>query len=336
MIASYQRPYLMLEIRARTKAHDVAVVSPADFETGLAGTADHIDQLDAKLPYCFDAAAERVLYADTPDMARALAAAFLYQGQYTGAQRLLSVPLERFLDLEPAGPITPTFVLSISRCGSTLLSALLRHAGHPSASEPDLYTQVAAMSADQRARTGHAGRLALVRGCTAALARQLGAGVVIKLRDHCNDIAELLAEAVPEARIAFMLRDRLGWANSRHRAFADPPQALADLLARGVRTYDALVRGGHRPVLVWYEDLVADPLATLGRLGVSTTTLDAAGLAGLLSRDAQDGTSISQRNTGGRRLSDEARQAFEAAWNAAAPRDMLRRHGLERLLPTSD
>jgi hypothetical protein len=332
MIATYRRPFLMLDITGRTKGYEMDVAGPADFSTRTAGALADLDDLDGWLPYCFDPAAERVLYAHTPDMARVLAAPFLYQGQYACADRLVSVPLERLLFLETAA-MAPTFVLSISRCGSTLLSALLRHAGQPSASEPDIFTQVAALPGDLRARLGEAGRLALIRGSAAALARQIGAGVVIKLRDHCNEIALRLVEAVPEARMAFMLRERLTWAGSRHRAFNDPPAALADILRRGVMTLDALARGGHRPVLIWYEDLLADPGGSLARLDVAAP--DPGVLAAALAGDAQAGTSVSRDATASRRLPEAFAAGFEAAWAAVCPRDVLFRNGLERLLPPS-
>jgi hypothetical protein len=334
MSTTYRRPYLLLEISARTKNHDVAVVSAADFTSRLVGATDEL-RLDGLLPYCLDCAAERVIYTDTPDIYRALAAPFLYQGQYAGAERLASVPFERLAELETTTAMAPTFVFSVSRCGSTLLASLLHHLGQPSASEPDVFTQIAAMSADERTRVGPTGRMALIRGCTAALARQIGAGVVIKLRDHCNEIATLMAAAVPEARAAFMLRDRLGWAQSRYAAFSDSPQALADILKRGVMALDALARAGRRPILIWYEDLVGDPVGTLVRLGVPPEALDCAGPGGLealLTLDSQAGTSLAQR-PGGRRLGDADLAAFESIWASIAPRQILRRHGLERLLP---
>ena len=332
MTATYRRPFLVLDIAKRTKGYEMDVAAATDFATTLARLEPEPGVPDGLLPYCFDAAAERVLFTRTPDMARTLAAPFLYQAQYAGAEHLVSVPLER-LDVEPAAPMTPTFVLSVSRCGSTLLSTLLHHARHPAASEPDIYTQLAAMPPDQRNRIGAAGRLAIIRGSTVSLAGRIGSAVVIKLRDHCNDIALQLAAAVPEARMAFMLRDRLAWANSRHRAFNDSPAALADILRRGVLTFDALARAGHCPLLIWYEDLLANPHATLARLDVPAAALDGAGLSAVLARDAQAGTSISQENTGRRRLSDGDAAGFEIAWAAAAPREALRRNGLDRLLP---
>ncbi len=332
-IPAYRRQYLWLDIASRSDRYDMSVVNPTDFTTSLASSADRIGRLDGLLPYCFDAEAERVLYTDTPDTVRALSAPFLYQGQFAGAERLLSVPIERLPDLEPPIIGSPRFVFSVSRCGTTLLTTLLHHIGQPAASEPDIYTQVAAMPASAATRVGEAGRLALIRGCTAALARQIGPDVVIKLRDHCNEIASLMTRAVPEARVVFMLRDRLGWARSRHRAFADSPRALADILARGVTTYDALVQTGHQPVLIWYEDLVADPAGALRRLGVPEATLNPAGLAALLAADAQGGTSVSQSNLGTHQPADDVADQFETIWTEIAPRDLLHRHGLERLLP---
>ena len=331
--ATYLRPFLSLDILGRTKPHALHVAAATDFQTGAPRALDGLGQREGLLPYCYDADAERVLYTDMPDIEAALAAPFLYQAQFSGAARLVSVPLERMLDLETGPGMAPTFVLSISRCGSTLLSMLLRHAQCPVASEPDLYTQVAGLSGLDRAQLGEAGRQALVRGCTAALARQIGPEVVVKLRDHCNDIAELLAHAVPEARMAFMMRDRAGWARSRHRAFQDPPQGLADLLKRGVQTFDALVRAGRRPLLIWYEDLIADPAATLRRLGVPAQALEPVDLTALLRHDAQEGTAVSRHAIAASRAPDGVVEAFEAIWRQIAPRALLRTHGLERLWP---
>ncbi len=334
MTDPFRRQILLHDIQARTKGFELDVAGPGDFAAGPPRGQDRLESLHGLLPYCVDVAQERLIYTRTPDMAAVLDAPFLYQGQYRAADHLVSVPLERLPGLERGKDMAPTFVLSVSRCGSTLLSMLLRHARQPTASEPDLYTQVAMLQPDQRARLGEAGLRVLLRGGTAALARQLGARVAIKLRDHCNDIAVLLAEAVPQARMAFMLRGHLGWASSRHRAFNDPPQALADILKRGVLTYDALVRGGHAPLLVWYEDLVHDPDATLRRFGVPQAALDDAGLQSVMHHDAQAGTSLAQHATGARPMPDAVLQEFAAIWARIAPRAMLLAHGLERLLPS--
>jgi 2-aminoethylphosphonate-pyruvate transaminase len=332
-IGSSRRPYLVRDIVARRPRAAFAVASAEDFAVSPAYAADAEIDLDDMLPYCLDAEHRRLVFTVMPDLAASAAAPFLYQAQYAGARRLVCVPLERLDAIAAPAALAPLFVLSVSRCGTTLLARLLRGLGQASVSEPDVYTQVAMLAESPSPALPRDGLLALTRACTLALARSLGASVAIKLRDHCNTIAAELAEAVPEARFAFLLRDSRSWARSRHRAFNDPPRALADILYRGVMAFDALARRGAAPMLVWYEDLVAEPRAILARLGVPPTALAAeATLARLLAQDAQADTDIARDRPAGAPLADDALREFARLWSEIAPRDVLRRHGMERLL----
>lgn len=326
MTAPFRRAVFDLPIRARRKGFELDVAGPGDFEAGppTPSPAPAASLADA-MPYCFDPVAERVIYARTPDLPAVLAAPFFYQGQYRAAAALASVPLERLDELEPGAP-SPTFVLSPSRCGTTLLAMLLRDLGQPVAAEPDVFTQAAALPLAPEAR------LALIRGAAAALGRALGPRVTIKLRDHCNPIAVALARAAPAARMAILLRDRHAWAASRHRAFQDSPRALADIFRAGVMTVDALARAGRAPLVLWYEDLVADPLGALRRLGVPEAALAGASPAALLARDAQAGTPLARRDAAPA-LPAALLREFDAIWADIAPREALRAHGMARLLP---
>lgn len=328
----YRRPCLLYPILGRAARHDVSVAALSDFLLGPASPLPEPVQAHGLLPWWFDAAAERLVCTQTPDLEPALAAAFLYQGQFATAAKLVAVPLERLAEFGATGDSDATFIFSASRCGTTLLARLLRATGQPSASEPDVFTLAAMLPAAELARLGEPGMHALLGGSTGVIAQQLGQRVFIKLRNHCNGIAVPMLRAAPGARAVMLLRGRIGWARSRHRAFQDSPVALGDMLKGAVMAFDALAQDGHAPLLLWYEDLVVDPAGTLMRLGVPVGAGEAASIAEVMQQDLQQGTSLA-RHGGGPELSAEDLRRFEAHWAAIAPREALRRHGMARLLP---
>ena len=133
-------------VTARSHVDTTRLVRPSDFEStivqSIAG-AMLVDALRGCLPIYVDWHAERLAFSHWRSTMPPTAVPFLYQHQRGDADTLIDVPFERLDDLGCAEGMRPTFVFSIGRCGSTLLSKLLLAAGEQSLSEPDVLTHVA-------------------------------------------------------------------------------------------------------------------------------------------------------------------------------------------------
>jgi hypothetical protein len=336
----FRRAIVLNDIAARMKPAGVAFAAPADFDLIPVRFIEGLDGAclgaDAKaLIYCFDAAAERALFTLCDDMPRILQAPFLYEAQFLQARQVVSVPFERLEGLFDLPEARPTFVFSIGRCGSTLLSALLAAAGRQSVSEPDVLTQLAELPAAARATLSPGAPALLVRACVASLQTHCGADVVIKLRSQCSRIATEIVSACPAARIIFMLRGRHAWARSRHRAFDETPGFLAELLAWSVERYNDLVATGRDVQLVWYEDLLAAPCDTLRRIGALGDDAEcqlADRVDAVMARDVQHGSHLSQCTLPDSEMPAEALVAFDRHWADVRPDRLIARYGLERLI----
>lgn len=336
MAHEYRRPVRIFEIAKRRKSSPVGIAAPGDFELGRTTTIDYVPNGPEIVPYCINVQTERLLCALVSDPSLALGSPFLYQAQYEKAEGIVSIPFERLPELTQGTECEPTFVFSIGRCGSTLLSALLKAVGHHPASEPDVYSQMADLGADARALMGRAGIDNLLRQTTLALARVCGRELFVKLRSQCNGIAGELMATIPEARCVYVLREPQSWARSRYRTFGDDPAAMAHMLKWGVETYDRLVSAGARPTLIWYEDIAHRPQRALTDLGVEpgrAARLTPEAAAAVLSQDAQEGTGISRSDGGARQLSPEALQRFVEEWERIMPKAIIASRGLDRLVP---
>ncbi len=161
--------------------------------------------------------------------------------------------------------LRPIFIFSPGRAGSTLLSAMFKAIGKPTASEPDTLTQVAMLAPAALARSSNLD-MQIVTACVSNLSDYLGPEPIIKLRSQCNAAPERIIGSVENARAIFLLRDRKPWAQSRHRAFREPPRRIARILAETMVAIDRLQQIGAAPQVIWYDDLVAHPWATLAKI----------------------------------------------------------------------
>ncbi len=315
------RPFLFFDIEDRQQELR-GFAAPDDFVLRRRDTPVPFPQ--DTLAYCADLQAERVLFTTHDAPAAALFdAPFLYAAQLRGARHVVSVPYERLAELEPdtAGP-PPVLVFSPGRTGSTLLTRLLSAASAACASEPDMLAQVSRFGREDRLRMGMTMEPALLRACLVALTGALGAGLklvappFIKLRSHCNARPLPLVEAIAGTRAIFMLRRARPWAVSRHRAFGESPPSVAAILREAADALDKLAGCAAPLQVLWFEDLVREPVATLlGCLGPGF--LDEAAIARALGRDAQDGTAVAQEVLRGAPVAEGFGEAFVAAWREA-------------------
>jgi LPS sulfotransferase NodH len=269
---------------------------------------------DCALIHVADFVRERALFTlHTPQAAAAaLTSPFFYAGALDHACGILSVPFERLGEQLPPARLRPCFIFSLGRTGSTLLVRLLRAAGCQSVSEPDWFTQLCCLAPQTQRIVGTPMQQFLAEAGVASLATSLGAQPFIKLRSQCNKRPEALLQALTEARAVLMLRRRRAWAESRRRAFGEPPEHIAHILADGLAVADRLADIGHAPHVLWYEDLVADPCAALE--GLVPGLAKGQNVAAIMQQDAQADTDLA-RHLLQRANNDQAfAAAFDRAW----------------------
>ena len=329
-----KREIRCFEILRRHNLGSAIFSSPADFELSYEKSLEPTSLPKNTIPYCLNLHTERMLYTVVDDVRATFSAPFLYMAQRELALKIVTVPFEQISDIETHSDSHPTLVFSVGRCGSTLLSALVRKVDLQSASEPDLLTQMTAISPSERRLITREIYSDLIRGCISSLARLCGDNVVIKLRSHCIAIADDIISASKNSTVLFMFRDRRSWAKSRHVFFGESPELVSNILIQGIRCFDNLQRQGRNPKLVWYEDLVKDPPSVLRTLLSRRNLSDPIILDRLrptLETDAQGGTGLARRGNRGDIDCSDFINAFDEAWKKQAPVQLINTHGLWRL-----
>ncbi|WP_047258476.1 sulfotransferase family protein [Chromobacterium subtsugae] len=331
------RKIYLRRVSGVTHGESTRMVRPDDFASDIIAAVDAAEQIEdfgRYLPLCVDWRAERLRYSRWEDASPLSDAPFLYQRQRRQAAMLADIPFERLPELGQAEGMTPTFIFSIGRCGSTLLSRMLAAVGEQAVSEPDALTNIALVdNAEQGRQAAEAGEL-IVRSCVEALRRACGPSPVIKLRAVCNLAAAAFVRALPNARYVFMFRGREDWVRSYSRAFGDSAAELEALLRQSAQAFQHLRAAGAEPELVWYEDLLADPAAALRRILPHRADLAAfeAPLAEALRADAQQGSILARSTLAARPVADGIVEEFEDLWRQSRPEGLLREAGLARLL----
>jgi hypothetical protein len=319
----------LLDIISRIK-QTRGFARPDDFTTVSNGSS--AEQAKCPLMYCIDFKTQQVIYTvhDPENIGVALAEPFLFVAQLRHAQKILSLPIEHIGSTISSASLRPTFIFSPGRAGSTLLSAMFKAIGKPTASEPDPFTQMAMLSPADPVRSSNLD-MQIVAACVSNLSDYLGPEPIIKLRSQCNAAPERIIGSVENARAIFLLRDRKPWAQSRHRAFREPPRRIARVLAETMTAIDRLQQIGAAPQLIWYNDIVAHPWATLAKIMMGSqlkpSELDER-LTAALAADSQAGTQLAQANVAKNPGDDDFLDQFEAEWEAAQPREVMDRLGL--------
>ena len=300
----------------------------------LAARPTSMAQLAGKalVPYCFDYAANSILFATGVNARAAAHAEFHYDYLRRHADGFVEIPLER-LSLSAKIPAQPVVLLfSPGRCGSTLLAKVVDAMGLRSITEPDFYSQAAFWAVRDKPRnTGlTAAEAALLRIASQFLMAALPAAptpLLLKLRSHANWAPATLVDSfVQKPRSIFLLRPFLAWCESRAGVFGN---SLEDNLMVYVLGLNALAwLQDHTDCLVLnYAEMSAESDAWVKRLALF---LDAPGhlpaLATLLAKDSQAGTFLARDKR--RALAPGAREAIARRWQADAPRALIDRLGL--------
>jgi len=214
-----------------------SIVSPSDFKLSLQGEvsfgeymAQHLDRMT---PYCIDLPRREVLFVDTGDDVDLISCKpFIYEGQRLKAENVMRVSFDELHQLVQLGAydkvVKPLFLYSTGRCGSTLLCNLMGDCSDLVAvSEPDYFTQLPFLMQKHGAEVGQ--ELAQVTHDLSVLllahirVRYPQGDVVFKLRSQCNEVAELIQCAFPDARNIFLYRNVVATVNSFCSVLAGHP-----------------------------------------------------------------------------------------------------------------
>jgi hypothetical protein len=289
------------------------------------------------LPYVYDLQARDLLSTVHIRVGDTLAEPTLYAAQRKRALAVLRTPIGNLAKIYgPPNPRpNPVLIFTLGRGGSSLLERLIACVTPRSAIEPDAITHLA----------GHRGafmalppvtRAELIYYAIAPYARVYleedeGGRTAISFRAQASSLSDLVAEAFPKARIAFLLRDRTSWATAIVRAFALRPDVAANRLLNLVQSLHVLWRLRPDMLLLRDEAVASDPEATMTQL----MELDVAGNAPLRARlaAAQAETTVepAPRGRGGRPAENEPAwlQAFESAWRQRRPAQLLAELGID-------
>ena len=327
-----QRPILLHAITNR-RPHVQPIAAPDDFTLAPGTPVDAPDPDSPPLAYAADFANRQILYTllNPTDLAPVFNAPFLYNAQLTHARAILAVPFSRLHDIEPATNLHPTFIFSSGRAGSTLLARLLHSIGRLSASEPDIFTQLAFLPPDQRSALPET---RIYRATTASLARYCGPDAYIKLRSQGCLIADTLMKSLPGARAVVLLRQRTPWALSRHTNFREPPNRIAQVLLDSITAIDTLTKAGTPPQILWYEDLSTHPTETLLQLLANTPltpTQITTNIATTMNQDSQAGSDLAKSAARAHAAHPDFHETFNREWSAIRPDALIEKYGLTRL-----
>lgn len=230
--------------------------------------------------YSLDDEARCAVFVETSPEADLTAAAFYYRAQKEYAQRVFTVPYEVLNALadELSDPTRLVLLHSVGRCGSTLLCSALGELGDvTSLSEPDVYTCTVGMRPPDGSRDAELTKL--LRSATRFLNFGTPAAsegvLLLKFRSWCLEVADLFAQACPDAHALFLTRDLEGWIRSMGRLLKlNDPEREAWYQRQGVNTpmfvyprdrfISLLRRSPFRPE-VWLEDVTLGWVSLMSR-----------------------------------------------------------------------
>jgi len=92
---------------------------------------------------------------------------------------------------------------------------------------------------------------------------------------------------------------------------------VANILKEGVAAFETLSRIATSPRVVWYEDLVANPVGTLEAMwpGLDLSSTDIQGkLRAVMAGDSQEGTLVAQSIVRSRPIDDGFLRDFDREW----------------------
>lgn len=321
---------------------DFAVSSPRDFLLGPPISANCFPLRDATA-YIADYATRELQFVVCPRDTLRLTDPFFYMAQRQAAVSVTRVKFDLLHRLyPPADPSTlrPLIVLSMGRCGSTLLGRMLGCNGSATISESDIFSQTPGLGGHiaaslrrsrEQAAQDAIGVLRTAVQSFAAQAQCPSDRLVLKMRTHANIAARRIAEAFPNARFVFLFREIEAWVRSFVAAFRVPAEGLVDILRNAILACEHLHRRGVSLAILSYEDIVRDPEAALRRIWGTQVPLPpdlTAAIAAIIASDSQESTSLSRsalkrQDPALAALKQQTLDAFRTKWQSARPADSI-------------
>ena len=207
----------ILRITKRNRLKDIQVASLTDFdlEKGESIEPSSIINDPTITLYCLDFKKKLAIFVKTPSHIDLADHPFYYQIQYKYAEYVIALSYEDFYRLAnlKTDPTHLDLIYSVGRCGSTLLIQAFKKLPHAFClSEPDVYTQIVKLRYDKN--ISRAEVLDLLRSCTKMLFKPTASSssveamhMVLKFRSMSIELADLLYELYPKARVLFLYRN---------------------------------------------------------------------------------------------------------------------------------
>lgn len=321
------KQHTIMEKRNRLK---IAPALPIDFELDYGNPTQAFDKSSLS-PYAFDYDTSKFIF--TQNDKSIIEKPFFYQAQFENAAGIVTLPLG--LAEEKYGPssrlLNPTFIFSIGRCGSTLLSKLTRCVGKSSVSEPDIFTVFGSNKGKLSPSQANDVLFYTVKSLEAFFGVPT-AQLVIKLRSSCNGVCGDIHRNFPNAKYIFMIRELSSWSESFIKKFNWDKHLLFNTLVEGINALFFFKKHDIDIHLIAYEDLVADPASFLSILLDSNNGpggVDQDLLKSIMSTHSQTGTGLEEEPKGNAEALEKRVLEFLEFWGQNKPINKLQYIGLD-------
>lgn len=309
----------------RHKRSKVANALPTDFEIDQGVVIDQVEK-SCVSPYAFDYETKEFLL--TKNDVSIIEKPFFYQAQFENASGVITLPLA--LADSQYGPynksLRPTFIFSIGRCGSTLMTKLTECIGKGAVSEPDILSvftfkkrQLAPNQADQVLFY----TLRSLECFFGMPANQL----VVKLRSASNSSAPQIYRNFPNSKYIFMLRDLRSWSKSFITTFNWSTESLYNTLLNMINALEFFKKNNISIHLISYEDLITRPehvISILLNEDETPAKINKTLLADIMSRHSQSGTGLEDKPVGDSAAIEARVNQFLDFWHQKKPVQKLR------------
>jgi hypothetical protein len=228
----------LYKILHRDISSPLKMVGPKDYslsEEQIISESD-LEKLGPLSPYAVNVDKKTNLYIAKLNFEEALEATFYYRYQRENANYLVEIPWIIGQRLPPKRKfMTPTFVFSPGRCGSTLLTKFFKATNTPSFSEPDFYTQICLTKINKEDQPAKdllkRVNTIMTHDLLSAHGLNLKPHVAIKLRAECTrDPRYFIFQNNKQQRTIFLTRHFLPWAKSAFWHFKKINPKLVDNL----------------------------------------------------------------------------------------------------------
>jgi hypothetical protein len=244
-------------------------VAPANFNDASFSASplninSNIGNFDIPVIYAFSEDLKKALVTLHQSSEKLIEAPFFYQSQIADAKIGGCVLSTSLHDLFQNPPITPLFVISPGRVGSTLFSNILKCGNVPCLSEPDVLSsfKIARYTGAGPADKQHFTEL-LKLSIESFYAVTGAPRFAIKLRSYSATLIPLLSGLFPHGKYIFLFRNIENWAISMVRAFGYDEKVLAWVINQNIQALRRTQTAGVKVLIVNYDNLLAEPEAVI-------------------------------------------------------------------------